>query len=882
MMRALRQPMISADIRAALVTLGVLLAAAYLGWNPSPRWLALLAAAMGAVLLFRRPAFGLPALVAVALVVPLEIGTGTRSSSTSPRSFVPVLAVVWLLDMVRRRAVRLAPARANLPLLLFLAAGLLSLLIGRATWDPTVPVDGSFLLVQLAQWSIFAFSALAFWLTGNLARDEAWLQRLTATFLLLGGGVALLRLWPDARGILDRVTTIAFIRAPFWALLCALAGGQLLFNRSLGIARRAFLVAVILSALVYALVQQQEATSVWVGIGAALGVLAWLRFPRLRWPILALVVALAATGVLFPILFDLAGGDRAWISTGASRIVLIQRVFDVTMRNPLTGLGPAAYRLYADLTPLRYRGAYWTTPQINSHNNYVDLFAHGGVLGLALFAWFVVALTRVGLRLRATLQNRVRGRLPQRRPRRRRGQPGAHAVRRLDPALRLQHRLPRLSGQRAGVAVPGGDCGAGQHAACLRETGMNGTEEVVKRRALWRPGALQLLRERACAEFAGRAVPAVVDGWRIRFPQVRVSLGPCVTVRSGRLPGRSLLQMLYRPELHQQTIDVGLVVLRAFHDADITSAPFGRFGAWYDRLRGPRVTLSELCGAHVLTPEQRRSFDRLVADYIADRQGRRVLIHGDLQASHLLVDLPAQAVGVIDLEAMRVGKAATSFAQLWEAYLFADPALGQLFCKRYLAAFGDTLDDRFDADVRAELALRCYSHIRVGRHQGNTLLVAEARSLLPQLLGGIRFDEICLGEHDAWGLTRPTAKTWSRSTTAGTSAAAAGSSSCARIAGRSRRSCPLRPAWYLTYLAARAFTARDLVSLGYAVVAADASEPMLKLAAGRVNKVATKRSNIHDLTFAEGTFDATVTLRLFSHFSPEETAQALCELRRGD
>ena len=371
----------------------------------------------------------------------------------------------------------------------------------------------------------------------------------------------------------------------------------------------------------------------------------------------------------------------------------------------------------------------------------------------------------------------------------------------------------------------------------------------------------------------------MVDGWRIRFPQVRVSLGPCVTVRSGRLPGRSLLQMLYRPELHQQTIDVGLVVLRAFHDADITSAPFGRFGAWYDRLRGPRVTLSELCGAHVLTPEQRRSFDRLVADYIADRQGRRVLIHGDLQASHLLVDLPAQAVGVIDLEAMRVGKAATSFAQLWEAYLFADPALGQLFCKRYLAAFGDTLDDRFDADVRAELALRCYSHsASAGIRATRCWSPRPARFCHSYwaVYASMRFARRTrrMGINKAY--SQDLVEVYDRRHFGGRSGQFILRQDCRALEAL----LPPAPGLVLDIPCGTGIYSAHLVSLGYTVVAADVSEPMLKLAAGRVNKVATKRSNIHDLTFAEGTFDATVTLRLFSHFSPEETAQALCELRR--
>jgi hypothetical protein len=69
----------------------------------------------------------------------------------------------------------------------------------------------------------------------------------------------------------------------------------------------------------------------------------------------------------------------------------------------MTGLGPASYRAYANIEPLTYRGAYWVEPNVSSHNNYVDLFSHTGVVGLGLFVWFVAELARLGLRLRDRL-----------------------------------------------------------------------------------------------------------------------------------------------------------------------------------------------------------------------------------------------------------------------------------------------------------------------------------------------------------------------------------------------------------------------------------------------------------------------------------------------
>jgi hypothetical protein len=192
------------------------------------------------------------------------------------------------------------------------------------------------------------------------------------------------------------LTTVTFIRAPFWVLLFAAAGGQLLFNQKLDRNQQGFLVAVVMSVFVYAFVDQREAASNWVGIAAVLGVLFWMRFPKLQGAIVTAAIVLTAMGVLFPTLYEFAGGEDEWILSGGSRLALIERVVQVTMRNPITGLGPASYRNYANAEPLKYRNALWMNPKVNSHNNYVDLFAHTGLLGLGLFLWFMGELGWLG------------------------------------------------------------------------------------------------------------------------------------------------------------------------------------------------------------------------------------------------------------------------------------------------------------------------------------------------------------------------------------------------------------------------------------------------------------------------------------------------------
>jgi hypothetical protein len=205
---------------------------------------------------------------------------------------------------------------------------------------------------------------------------------------------------PGGQDIVDVVATRALARAPFWVLLTALAAGQLLFNRALSTRWRMFLIAILASVLAYSFFgEQQERTSNWVGVGVVIAVLLWLRLPKMRWIVVGVIGLLLISGVLFQAIYTFAGGDAKWEESGASRGVLIGRVLEDSMRNPITGIGPAAYRWYGMTRPLGYQGAWWIQPLINSHNNYVDLFSQTGIVGIGLFLWFMFELLRVARKL---------------------------------------------------------------------------------------------------------------------------------------------------------------------------------------------------------------------------------------------------------------------------------------------------------------------------------------------------------------------------------------------------------------------------------------------------------------------------------------------------
>lgn len=378
----------------------VLPLAAALGYRPSAVWLVVPIGLAALLILLRQPLLGLLGLILAALLAKATIGTGTEVTLNLAVLLVPVLIAIWILVRMTKHSIRLAPSRVNLPLALFLLSGLLSLFVGNVTWDPVVPRAANFTIVQFAQLAIFFFSAAAFWLAGNWIKDEMWLRRLTACYLVVAGILAIVRVIPGGDGLLLDTVTYAVNRAPFWMLLTAVTTGQLLYNRHLTTRWRVFLIAILVAVVLFAFGYQKERVSNWVGVVIVVGVLIWLRVPRIRLVTGMAIILFAASGVLSQFVYDFAGGDAKWEESGGSRLALTGAVIRVTMRNPVTGIGPASYRPYGRMNPLQYEGAYYNNIGLSSHNNYVDLFAHGGIVGLGLFLWFMTELALLQARLR--------------------------------------------------------------------------------------------------------------------------------------------------------------------------------------------------------------------------------------------------------------------------------------------------------------------------------------------------------------------------------------------------------------------------------------------------------------------------------------------------
>jgi O-antigen ligase len=372
--------------------------AAYLGQRASWGYLALLVGGMGFLLLLQNPGLTLVAMAGLSFTLPFTFGTGSEVALTPPVLLIPVVVVVWLLDGLRQGEVRTPASRTILPLILFTSSGLLSLVAGNIFWDPQVPRPDNLLLVQLAQWAIYALSAAIFVAAGALGTLDSgqWQRSATWLFLGLAAVVVLEHYIPPLYRILPWATPSMADRSMFWTWLPALAAGQLLFNRRLDRRVRVGLLVLLLVSAFYIIFRQRTWVSGWVPFGVALlaVVCLWV-WRRSRPAALVLGVGMIVLAVvLYPVFFAHAGGERELAVSWGGRKLLYQAVFDLVKEHPILGLGPASYRHYGHATWLSMGAgrALWTRPDISSHNNFIDVYAQQGLVGLVFFLWFLVEL----------------------------------------------------------------------------------------------------------------------------------------------------------------------------------------------------------------------------------------------------------------------------------------------------------------------------------------------------------------------------------------------------------------------------------------------------------------------------------------------------------
>lgn len=337
--------------------------------------------------------YGLLALpLAAGLLNFISLPTGSESRLVLSLVLAIALLGLWCLEwLVARPRPTLVPLPINRPILAFVAITTVSLVWSNLLRDPLVPGGGSFLVVQTAALVVNAGLPLLALLAANKLREVRWLEALTWITVGLGVVAVTAELFnlPTARLIYNGSRGLF----PMW--VTALAYSQALFNARLSRPVRAMLLVVVGLYFVYYLGRRPDWISGWLPMLIACGLITGLRSRRLMLVLgLFLLIYFAANWQTYYQRVVVANVDDG----GLQRLDLWQRNLELVARHPVFGVGPAGYAVY-------YM-AYNPANARSTHNNYFDVVAQAGILGLGVFLWLFIRLLRLGHWTSAALRSR--------------------------------------------------------------------------------------------------------------------------------------------------------------------------------------------------------------------------------------------------------------------------------------------------------------------------------------------------------------------------------------------------------------------------------------------------------------------------------------------
>jgi len=314
----------------------------------------------------------------------VTLPTGTDSKIVISLVLTLGLLGFWLLRLLtgRTSGEQWHPSPITRPVLFFVAVQVLSLVWSRWLIDPLVYVPGSFLVVQVAALVVTcALPLLSLYVVNKVASVQIWRWAVWLTIaigllhivsVLLDLPLALLT-DNGARGLF-----------PMWVSSLALA--LLLFDRSLARWKQGLLLLLLAAFFWRYLVQSTAWLSGWLPLVTACAVVIYFRSRRLF-----LVLLLAVCVALFVnssvvynkvIVSNTEEGSTQRFSIWAMNLAHVQR-------HPLLGMGPAGYAVY-NMT-------YHPEDARSTHNNYFDILAQSGIVGLAAFVSLAATMGRVGL-----------------------------------------------------------------------------------------------------------------------------------------------------------------------------------------------------------------------------------------------------------------------------------------------------------------------------------------------------------------------------------------------------------------------------------------------------------------------------------------------------
>jgi O-antigen ligase len=178
----------------------------------------------------------------------------------------------------------------------------------------------------------------------------------------------------------------------FWTFLAAMAFAQVLLNRELRLHWRLLLILLLAMEFYIGFFKGRDWVSGWLPPLVAVVTIVWLL--SWRWGLTVTLIGGFGIYFFFPEVFTSVMGYTQDYSA-LSRTWTWPIMYEIIKASPVMGLGMANYYYYTPLFPIN---GYYVN--FNSHNNYIDIIAQIGILGLAVFFWLIYAITRLAWQLR--------------------------------------------------------------------------------------------------------------------------------------------------------------------------------------------------------------------------------------------------------------------------------------------------------------------------------------------------------------------------------------------------------------------------------------------------------------------------------------------------
>jgi len=337
----------------------------------------------------RHSGIAFPLVIIASLLIPLSISTGTQTRINSALLLVMLLVAAWLVKMaIVDRQLAILPQRSVYAALAFIVVCLVAFGFGQLDWYAS---KGASLFAQIGQVLILTMSAAAFLLAAHRMQNIRWFKTTVYVFIALGGAYILAFMLPPLRHYANLIFQRAVQDSLFWTWLIALAFGQFLVNRNLKPFIKISFLIVALAGFFTVTITKQSWVSGWLPVAAALFVILLLTKPKaaIVAAMVFVIILLVQSQIINNYIF--VGDNQYSMST---RLEAWKILFQIIAKNPLFGVGPANYYFY---TP--YYNILGYSVSFNSHNNYIDIIAQTGLVGIIVFFWWMIEIAKVGFSL---------------------------------------------------------------------------------------------------------------------------------------------------------------------------------------------------------------------------------------------------------------------------------------------------------------------------------------------------------------------------------------------------------------------------------------------------------------------------------------------------